>query len=156
MTDIATRIRERTVEWVENCLDPQVMAHAVKAVLDDLDRLSAHGDARIMNITAMLHRSIADELGLSDTPAAAPAESQLPVRAAGEPTLTDPLIISIGQELAGRVWDPPLPKLPDGQWMDIVELIARLVREDDADRRWVAAERRADFAADAADRGSDA
>jgi hypothetical protein len=68
-------------------------------------------------------------------------------------TLTDPLIIAIGVELAGQVWDPPLPKLPVGQWMEIVSLIARVVRDHDADQRWVAAERRSVQAADAGDRG---
>ncbi len=48
---------------------------------------------------------------------------------AGGQTLTDPLIIAVGQELAMRVWDPPLPELPIEQWADIVAVIARCVRE---------------------------
>jgi hypothetical protein len=85
-----------------------------------------------------------------DSPAAAGSQ---PTTTAGDPTLTDPLIIAIGQELAGHVWDPPLPRLPVGQWMDIVEVIARCIRADDAEKQWIADDKRAVWTTDAPDRG---
>lgn len=84
-----------------------------------------------------------------DSPAAAGSQPT----SAGESPITDPLIISVGQELAMRVWDPPLPKLPVGQWMGIVEVIARCVRECDREAQWVAADVHAERTADATDWG---
>jgi hypothetical protein len=65
VSDIADYIRLRAEDYVENALRPQAAGNAVIAVLDECERLEAHGDARILYIVGRLHALMAEALDVS-------------------------------------------------------------------------------------------
>lgn len=65
----------------------------------------------------------------------------------------NPLLMRVAVALSGRVWTEPIPEMSVGQWTEVVEVIAGCVRREDAEKRRVDADTRADRMADAADRG---
>lgn len=88
---------------------------------------------------------------LSDCPASAGSQ---PLTVGDSITFKDnPLLMRVAVALAGRVWTEPLPELSVGQWTEVVDVIAGCVRREDNEKRWLRSERRADIAADTADRG---